>query len=268
MVRKGLKLIIISLILVFIYIYYQISMFKINHVRIEEAKLPKEKKIKIVQISDYHDNDLINKKKLLKDIEKLNPDIIVLTGDIIDHKTKNFDNTIFLLKNMKKINPKIYFVSGNHEKRNENGEEFIEEISRLGIINFDYKYELLNINGVNINLCGIPYYKGNNQNTEVFNDIDKSLFTILLSHSPQKALQYSGLNSDLTLAGHIHGGQVRFPIIGAIISPEGGFFPKYSKGLYELEDGKLYLDSGLGNSFKPIRLFNRIQISYIEIEGK
>ncbi len=89
----------------------------------------------------------------------------------------------------------------------------------------------------------------------------------MLSHSPNRPMAYTTGLEDLILSGHTHGGQVRLPIIGSIVVPGQGFFPKYDKGIYELENTTLYIDSGLGNSLlPPLRLFNRIQISNIIIK--
>lgn len=265
-IGRIIKIGIIFLIMTSIYIYYQISIFKVAKISIKEEKKILNNKIKLIQISDYHNNNLINKKRLIKTVKKLSPDIIVLTGDIIDSKTENFDEVMDLLKDLKKINKNIYSVSGNHEMKNKKSLEFEERKKGIGINNLDYDCETLDISSDKINLCGIPFYKKGNSKKMNVNDLDDKLFTILLSHSPDKALEYEGVKSDLILSGHIHGGQVRIPLIGALVSPNKEFFPKYNKGLYDIEGTKLYIDSGLGNSVKPIRTFNRVQISYIEIK--
>ena len=265
-IKLIIKVLIISILILLPYIYHQISVFKVEKVLIKPYKKSLKNKIKIIQISDYHNNNLINKKRLVNEIEKLNPNIIVLTGDIIDSKTEELDNTIEFLKSIKQVNDNIYSVSGNHELRNKKRQEFEERLEDIGIYDLNYNYKTLNIGEDKINLCGIPYYRVGEKRDLNFNNLDESLFTIFLSHSPKKALEYKEFKSDLIISGHIHGGQIRVPLIGALVSPESGFFPKYSKGLYDLGDKKLYIDSGLGNSSINLRILNRIQISLIEIE--
>lgn len=265
-IKIIIKISIISLLIIASYVYCQISVFKVAKLSIKQDKKTLNNRVRIIQISDYHNNNLINKRRLIKEIEKLNADIIVLTGDIIDSKTYDFDKTIELLENIKKINNNIYYVSGNHELKNEKRQEFELRLEMVGVYNLNYKYQTVTIGKDKINLCGIPYYRIGEKKELDFNDLDEDLFTILLSHSPKKALEYEDFKSDLILSGHIHGGQIRVPVLGALVSPEGGFLPKYNKGLYNIEDRKLYIDSGLGNSTILVRSLNRVQISLIEIE--
>ena len=99
----------------------------------------------------------------------------------------------------------------------------------------------------------------------LYENISEKEYNLLLSHSPNKPINYLNKNIDLILSGHTHGGQVRIPIIGGVLAPGQGLFPKYDKGLYKIGNTSLYIDSGLGNSLLPIRMFNRVQISNIEV---
>ncbi len=265
-IKIIIKISIISLLIIASYVYYQVSVFKIAKLFIKQDKKVLSNRVRIIQISDYHNNNLINKTRLIKEIERLNADIIVLTGDIIDSKTDNFDKTIELLESIKRVNNNIYSVSGNHELKNDKRQEFESRLEMVGVYNLNYKYQTVTIGEDKINLCGIPYYRVGQKKELYFKNLNENLFTILLSHSPKKALEYEDFKSDLILSGHIHGGQVRVPILGALVSPEGGFFPKHNKGLYNIENKKLYIDSGLGNSTIQVRTLNRVQISLIEIE--
>ncbi len=90
------------------------------------------------------------------------------------------------------------------------------------------------------------------------NDLSKmeKPFQILLSHRPERFSIYKRYNIDLTLAGHVHGGQIRLPYFGGVYSPEQGLFPKYQSGLYQEEEGALLVSRGLGKSIFPLRVFN------------
>ena len=254
------------IIAIIMYMYFQVSVFKVKEVLIRQDKLLLKDELKIVQISDYHNNRLINNRRLIKTINKLSPDLIVLTGDIIDKKTDDFDNVINLLKDLKKTNKNIYSVSGNHEMNNKEIEEYRERLKSIGICELDYKNIILKVRKSKYNLCGIPFTSSNEEREIIFDNFSDKAFTILLSHSPNKALKIKNLTSDLILSGHTHGGQVRLPLIGALLTSEEGFSTRFSKGLYDLGSRKLYIDSGLGNSVKPIRTFNRVQISFIQIK--
>lgn len=266
---KGkLLFLFLILIILFIYNFIEISQFKINKTTIKTNKLKRNNQIKIVQISDYHNNKLVNKNKLLKSIKKIKPDIIVLTGDIISDKTKDFVDTLSLIKNLCNITENIFFVHGNHEIGNNKGREFVSQMQRLGIHVLENKNEKINVKGENINICGVGFYINKNDFQRSLNNIDEELYTILLSHSPNRPLRFTEGKEDLIISGHTHGGQVRLPLIGAIMAPGQGFFPRYSKGFYKVDDVQLYIDSGMGNSTWPMRFLNRIQFTFITIEGE
>ena len=262
-----MKIFIVILIFIIIFLIYnhiQISKAYINKPIIESPKLSNE--LRITQISDYHNNYRIDQNKLIDEIKKFNPHIIVLTGDIIDSETKDISIIMKLIEKLMKINKNIFFVRGNHEIASLYEGDFIYRLEKLGISVLDNTNKTINIEGEEINICGLSFYIDKEDYTKAMKGIDKNKFTILLSHSPNKPIEFSEGIEDLILSGHTHGGQVRLPIIGALIAPGQGLFPKYSKGIYKLGNTILYIDSGLGNSVLPLRLFNRIQISNIKIK--
>lgn len=258
------KYILIILILLITYNYIQISIPIIEELELKSEKIDKE--IKITQISDYHNNKFLRKKRLLKQIKQYDPDIIVLTGDIIDVSTKDWIKSLELLKELKKISRSIYFVSGNHEMKNEGYNLFLSDLRSLGINIMDNKVEELNISDNRVKLIGVEYYFKEHAYKNIMEKVEEDTFNLLLSHSPDRIITFLTKKEDLILSGHTHGGQVRIPFIGALIAPGQGLFPEYDRGVYELEKTTLYIDSGLGNSMLPIRLFNRVQISNISIE--
>ena len=261
---KILITILLIILLFLIYNHIQISRVYINKPIFESSKLSNE--IRITQISDYHNNYRVDQNKLLDEIKKFNPHIIALTGDIIDSETKDISNTMELIEKLTEINKNIFFVRGNHEIASLYEGDFIYRLKELGITILDNANKTINIEGEDINICGLSFYIDKEDYTEAMKGIDKNKFTILLSHSPNKPIEFSEGIEDLILSGHTHGGQVRLPIIGALISPGQEFFPKYSKGIYKIGNTTLYIDSGLGNSLLPLRFFNRIQISNIKIK--
>lgn len=266
------SILIILLIIIICKVYFEVNHPKVHFVKIESSKFSKEASVKILQITDYHNSDL--NEFVLKNIQELVPDIIVITGDLIDKRTKNYNHVYRLVEKMVKINPNVYFVSGNHEYKNKYTTKFLSDLSRTKINIFNNMNHSIDLNNQKINICGVgDVVTGHSDIHRAIQKVDKKLFTILLSHSPDIIEQLKNIHIDLILSGHTHGGQIRLPLLGAIIGPGKklafGLFPKYSKGLYHLNHGTLlYIDSGVGTSRMPIRFFNSSQLSLITITGK
>ncbi|MEJ8554382.1 metallophosphoesterase [Tepidibacter sp. Z1-5] len=263
------KIPILIFIILFSYIYYQVTDIKINKINIYSNKIPNDSSIRILQISDIHNRNL-NNIGLIHYIRESNIDMVVLTGDIIDAKTENFERIYSFLDSLININPNIYFVSGNHEWRNSNKDAFIDSLRKKNLIDLNNSNKVFEKNNIKINICGIDDPYTDHENTySAFKNIDTQYFTILLSHSPNVITKYKNIDSNLILCGHTHGGQIRLPLIGGLIAPGQGFFPKYDKGLYKLHNDKeIYIDSGLGTSALPIRFLNKSQISLIILQNK
>ena len=262
-IKKTIMLALLK-ILFLIYNQVQISKFKINKVSIESEKLNSE--IRISQITDFHSNKNINITKLVKSIRDYNPNIIVLTGDILDSKTEDLSLVFSLVDVINTVKKPIFFVEGNHEGLNPKRDEFLEGLEEKGVIILDNKATMLNIDGEKIRLMGISFFAEREEFQKILDRATPNIYDILLSHSPNRPINYLDDRIDLVLSGHTHGGQIRLPVIGGVIAPGQGLFPKYDKGLVQLEQGALlHIDSGLGNSILPIRFLNPVQISEITI---
>lgn len=265
MKMKVVLIIAFLIIFIFIYNYIQISKVYVNKPIIYSKKLSTD--LKITHISDYHGNNRINSKKLLDKIKSFNPHIIVLTGDMIDSSTEDIEPTLKLINDLVNINKNIYFVSGNHELQNIHKDEFLLRLEEMGVIILDNGKNIVSINEEAINICGISFYASKDDYIKAIEGINSDNYTILLSHSPNRPMTYMSGIEDLILSGHTHGGQVRLPGIGAIVAPGQEFFPRYDKGIFELDNTILYIDSGLGNSLAPIRSFNPVQITNMTIKS-
>lgn len=264
--RKAILLIALLSIILFIYNYIQISKPYINKINIKSKKI--NKNLNLTQISDFHSNKYINLDKLFKTIKNYNPDIILLTGDIIDHKTTDLKLAIDLIKRTKEITSNVYFVAGNHENRNSLYPILANEMDKIGVTILNNESKLIKVNGQRLNIAGVEFQITRSEYTNALINISPNYFTLLLSHSPNRPIKYLTGKEDLILSGHTHGGQIRLPFIGAIIAPGQGLFPKYDKGINQIENTIIYIDSGLGNSLYSIRLFNRVQVSNIVIDSR
>lgn len=258
----------IAVLLLILYIYFDLNFTKVQYIDIGSEKLQGNDMFKILQISDFHDSkSTIIWNRILTPVKKLEPDAIVLTGDIIDTYTRNLNNINKFVEEIVEINPNVYFVSGNHEWNCGYNIRLIQGLKIRGVTVLNNTNRVIRINDTEINLCGIDDYYTKSYNMDsAFNKTNRRNFTILLSHAPDIIFKYKDIPADLILSGHTHGGQIRLPFIGALAAPGQGLFPKYNKGLYKLDSGTLlYIDSGVGTSVLPIRFCNRSQISLITI---
>lgn len=245
----------IIIILIIIYNIFEISIFKKDYLLLESSKV---NHLKITQISDFHNNKLVNKKRLIKEINKFNPDFIVLTGDIISRSTdefKNIENLLSLISSYK-----VYFVQGNHERDNVLEDDFYKLLDKYNIENLSHDKTSFIKNNISFKIYGNSF----GTSYDYLFDLNEEDFNILLTHDPKDYLT-DKREYDLVLSGHTHGGQVRIPFLGQIIDHGPSLFPEYSKGLYKEGKTNLYISSGLGQNI-PIRIFNRISYTNIEIK--
>lgn len=246
---------------------------------VEFERLPEEfDGFKIAQVSDLH-NATLGKEhsRLIKAIKKSSPDIIVLTGDMIDSYSTDIENSIDFIKQAVDIAP-CYYVPGNHEARLTNEYPvFAEKISALGVKILENAETFIEKeNGSKIQIagvidpmfvphCDVSHFEGIMKGyLDEISDYDG--FTLLLAHRPEILKVYAEKGVDLVLSGHTHGGQVRIPFIGAIYCPNQGIFPEYSDGFYSLDDTVMFISRGMGSSSFPVRIFNPPQLVIITLE--
>lgn len=200
---------------------------------------------RILVLSDFHNNPFLPFHQFEKILIEENPDAFFLLGDLVDRKGGK-KSTKKLLGLLKQTGKPIFYVHGNHEGEAPEGPWLREELSSLGTC---LEGESVEFNG--LRLSGLPYGTTSQVPSDVY-----------LCHNPM-----DGVNSSLSglyLAGHTHGGQVRFPFVGAFYVPGQKFFPDYVKGYYDLGEKGLLITSGLGNTLAPIRFSNPIEVLILE----
>ena len=230
---------------------------------------------RIVQLSDLHNKDFGT--KLTKKVKSLSPDIIVITGDLIDSRRTDISVAEKLITGLLPVAP-VYYVTGNHESRIEEYSVLREMLEKKGVEVLDGKTVKNEKNGEMITLTGIDdvMFFGSGDLDErkiVFTDKLKKLaankgesFGILLSHRPEIMNIYADCGFDLALTGHAHGGQIRLPFVGGVLTPNQGFFPEYDAGVFKKDGLTMIISRGLGNSLFPFRIFNRPEIVVCELE--
>ena len=232
---------------------------------------------RIAHISDLHNAEMGNKNEnLILMLKEAQPDIIAITGDIIDSRNTNIEIALQFSEEAIKIAP-CYYVTGNHEARIFEYDELKKGLTELGVVVLEDECLEIKQFGETITLLGVD--DPNFQTDYLFGDSasvmrnklqeltdEKDTYMVLLSHRPELFDVYTENKVDLVLSGHAHGGQFRFPFVGGLVAPNQGLFPKYDAGLYTDENTNMIVSRGIGNSILPFRFNNRPEVILIELK--
>lgn len=220
---------------------------------------------RIVQVSDLHGKEFgKNNAVLLDEIERLSPDLIAVTGDIIWGYEPNFESAAVFLRKAGFIAP-VVFVTGNHEE-GYSGDELdglLETFSDSGVKVLDNESVFFEKNGKKIKIGGVS------EKNLIAGNIDKDeseYFSVLLAHIPHFCEFYEESGYDMVLTGHAHGGQIRMPFSKMpLVAPNQGLFPKYTEGSYTVGKTRVFVSRGLGRSVMPQRIFNKPELCVYDI---
>lgn len=282
--RRGKKLFMVLIIIMSItsFLYVQLNWISVTKEDIYVNNLPLAfSGFKILQLWDLHSKSFGNDSNILiKKINNLEPNIIVMTGDMrTNSPDDNGEVLITLLENLNGEYP-VYYVTGEHEEgkyfedenkyMNEGTKEAYEDkLEELGVIvlndekvQLNNRKELINIYGLKEELSG---------NINIDDRLGKSSpqeVNILLAHTPDHFNEYANWGADVVFSGDKHGGVIRLPFAGGLILSDGTFFPEYDGGLYNNDDCTMVVSRGLGNYFINIRVFNRPEIVVTTLKYK
>lgn len=228
---------------------------------------------KIVHVSDLH-NAVFGRKneKLLSLIRAAEPDIIAITGDLIDSRHTDIDSALAFVEAAAEIAP-VYYVTGNHESRLD-FDEIEPRLIAAGARVLRNEAEDIGRGGERIRLAGIddPSFirTGGTAEERAAAELEQlgdggGTFTVLLAHRPELVEVYAEYGAGLVLSGHAHGGQVRLPLLGGLYAPGQGLLPEYDSGLCSLGETQMVVSRGLGNSVAPLRVNNRPELVIVTL---
>ena len=248
----------------------------VHTIAVTDQRLPQEfEGFRIAQISDLH-NEVFGSGngELLTLLAGTRPDIIVITGDLLDSRRTDVSAALEFARGAVEIAP-VYYVPGNHESRLPEEFWMLERcLENLGVNVLRGERTLLTREGAALALIGVddPTFQDKNSanwpgivEEELGKLREEGLYSILLIHRPELLESYARAGMNLVFSGHAHGGQVRIPFVGGVIAPNQGFFPQYDGGLYTMGDTQMVVSRGLGNSLCPLRVSNRPEIVLAEL---
>lgn len=277
----ALVILLLLVLAVIVISIYENRTLTVTRYRIASAKLPEGFSGKrLVMLADLHNARFgSGNERLIQAVDAEHPDYIILAGDmIVSDVNSDYSATVALVRELSKRYP-VYYEKGNHELRVathlEDYGRFWERYRQemLGCVTFldNESVELYRGGDGIVRLTGLDtapeYYKRFRRKPmepaylqDVIGTPPKQGYEILIAHHPAYFKDYAAWGADLVLSGHIHGGMVRLPLLGGMISPMVQFFPKYDRGRFEEDDSVLLLSGGLGNHTLKIRINNLPEI--------
>lgn len=235
---------------------------------------------KILLLSDLHNHSFgYENEKLVSIISEAKPDYITIAGDLLIDDKENLSVAKKLIDRLSEVNIKIIYVPGNHElkyslKFPESFRGYLEYLKQKGVIYLDdelYETEEITFCGYTNKLnqfkkLSKPYNLTAVEISESLKAPEGDKVNFLVTHNPVYFPEYVKWGADHVVAGHLHGGIVRLPVLGGIISPQTLLFPKYDFGTYYIGKASMTVSAGLGVHTLPIRLFNRPDVTLINLE--
>ena len=251
-----------------IFLHWNNTALQITEYHIQSKRIPESfGGFKIVQISDLHNTQFGKENCHLQEkLIALSPDMIVITGDIVQASPK--EKALQFARQAVTLAP-TYYVPGNHEHRMDY-ESLFDDLQEIGVTILRNQSIDLKKGDEIIRLAGIedPIFDPDASiEDRLLPLMQEDIYTILLSHRPELFDSYIASGVDLAFTGHVHGGQFQLPFIGGLYAPNQGVFPKYDAGVFTSGNTNMIVSRGLGNSSFPFRLFNRPEIVAVTLNN-
>ena len=276
--KKTILTLLLSLLIILIgWTLWDNAALEVNEFEIVSDRIPQGfDGFRIAQVSDLHNARFGEENaKLIEMLSQTEPDIIVLTGDLIDSRNTDVETALDFARQAVEIAP-VYYVSGNHESRVTAYMDLKMGLVSAGVIVLENQIVEITRGQEHITLIGIDdpsfresYLFGDAAGVaeQVIGDLQEASdgYTILLSHRPELLDVYVDTEMDLVFSGHAHGGQFRLPFVGGLVAPNQGFFPEYDAGQFTEEKTTMIVSRGVGNSIIPVRVNNRSEIVVVTL---
>ena len=279
--RKKRVLFVVAFVLVALIVWtlWGNTALEVNEYEVVSDRIPQGfEGFRIAQVSDLHNAEFgEGNEKLIQLLSQTDPDVIVITGDLIDSRHTDIEIALDFARQAVKIAP-VYYVSGNHEARVREYEDLKMGLAEAGVVILENQKVQITREWESITLMGIAdpsfqedYLFGDSESVarqaieRQQNESDG--YTILLSHRPELFDLYVDTGMDLVFSGHAHGGQFRLPFVGGLVAPTQGFFPKFDEGRFTEENTTMIVSRGVGNSIIPIRFNNRPEIVLVTLRN-
>ena len=278
--KRGLIVSVLVILCLGIWTLWGNSALEVNEYEIVSDKIPEAfTGFRIAQVSDLHNAEFgEGNEKLIELLSQTDPDMIVITGDLIDSRHTDIEIALEFARQAIKLAP-VYYVSGNHEARVREYEDLKMGLVKAGTVILENQKVQITREGESITIMGIDdpsfqedYLFGDAASvtssalSELQNESDG--YTVLLAHRPELFETYVDAGVDLVFSGHAHGGQFRLPFIGGLVAPNQGFFPEHDVGLFSEGSTNMIVSRGVGNSIIPIRFNNRPEIILVTLSNR
>lgn len=289
MLKTILIILAVAVCLMLLEIIRELSGFTVTHYNIATPKLKRTaKEKKVLFLSDLHNREYgSHNDRLVEAVKREHPDLILVTGDMLVGKPgRSFAVAAEFMKRLPEICP-VYYSNGNHEQRmrihpEKYGDAYVQykkELEDAGVHFLVNESEALSWDGGKTVITGLEvpeecYLRGKRSPMTLeeakkrIGNAEKDVYEILMVHQPDFMTVYKEWGADLILSGHLHGGIVRIPGIGGVISPQVGLFPRYSGSIYREGDTSIVVSKGLGTHTVNVRLFNPAEMIVLHINGQ
>ena len=277
--KRVLFVVVFVLVVLIVWTLWGNTALEVNEYEVVSDRIPQGfEGFRIAQVSDLHNAEFgEGNEKLIQLLSQTDPDIIVLTGDLIDSRHTDIEIALDFARQAIKLAP-VYYVSGNHEARVREYEDLKMGLAEAGVVILENQKVQITREGESITLMGIDdpsfqedYLFGDSESVarQAIDDLQNESegYTILLSHRPELFDLYVDTGMDLVFSGHAHGGQFRLPFVGGLVAPNQGFFPKFDEGRFTEENTTMIVSRGVGNSIIPIRFNNRPEIVLVTLRN-
>lgn len=278
---------VLFLLLIIGILYLRLVYLSTHGLRISSYDIPAEvtESIRIVQLSDLHNSEFgVDNQRLVQAVEQQSPDLIFLTGDLINDDEPDLSIALNLIRDLSQVAP-VYASYGNHELTYE--DSFHADLAQLyqeaGATFLDLSWKEITIRHTALRIGGVygyclpaEYLTTNEAKQDECNFLttfqDTQLPTLLLCHLPVSWLGKSldSWDVDIVFSGHLHGGQAVLPGVGGLYAPDMGWFPGRLWGVFWSADEEhaLVLSSGLGSAEYVPRINNIPEIVVVNLIPK